>query len=596
MQLFKSIYVSLEKSFFQTLTRKLVGNIAFIFFLQLLLFACIYYNINDLRDALSSGGNISTEQINAIADRTIGQAITLIIVFTFVIIGSLLFLRHLFVRPVNDLNKQLKEMNSGEINLSNRLQALSYDEFLDLADNYNCFLDQLRKTIHSLRKMGINVAVGATTVLNQVKEASNQAGNQDELSGVVFNNSQQATQTLGYISDNAQHIAASNSESLNSARESLSELESVNQKMEEMLEQIKHHDQTIKNMGDKSRDIRKIISTIQGISFQTGLLSLNAAVEAARAGQAGKGFSVVASEVKKLSEEANSASEQIAIQITDMLDSIDTALAEANTINQAAAHTMSVSQTACDNYGGLIKEFDDNHGLLTQITASVEEISASNMQTHQQVSQIRDLSNIVGEKTTSSEQIAVTLQTTSESLQQLVARFVTGEGAFEQILDLGRTFRDSAAGQIVQFAKSGVNVFDANYQEVPNTNPTKYSTSYDQLFAQHLQPVCDQILSQIPAGIFAICVDVNGYAPTHNSIFTQPLTGNPEIDVSGSRDKRIFNDPTGYRSAQNTESFLLQTYMRDTGEILSDLSLPIHINGRHWGAIRLGFSPQVLLN
>ena len=595
MQLFKNIYASLEKSFFHTLTRKLVGNISFIFILQLLLFACIYYNINDLRDVLNAGGSIPAEKLNAIADRTISQAIVLIVFFAIVIIGSLLFLRHLLVRPVHNLNKQLKEMNSGEINLSNRLQAISHDEFLELADNYNCFLDQLRTTIHSLRKMGINVAVGATTVLNQVKEASVKAGSQDELSGVVFGNSQQATQTLGFISDNAQHIAASNSESLNSARESLSELESVNQRMVEMLGQIKNHDQTIKIMGDKSRDIRKIISTIQGISFQTGLLSLNAAVEAARAGQAGKGFSVVASEVKKLSEEANTASQMIATQITDMLSSIDTALAEANTINKAAEHTMSVSQTACDNYGGLIKEFDDNHGLLTQITASVEEISAANMQTHQQVSQIRDLSTVVGEKTTASEQIAVTLQTTSESLQQLVAKFVTGEGAFEQILDLGRNFRDTAAGQIAKFSGSGVNVFDSNYQEIPNTNPMKYSTSYDQLFAQHLQPVCDQILGQIPSGIFAICVDVNGYAPTHNSAFTKPLTGNPEIDVSGSRDKRLFNDPTGYRSAQNAEQFLLQNYMRDTGEILSDLSLPIHINGRHWGAIRLGFSPQVLL-
>lgn len=596
MSFFNSIYTSLEKSFFQTLTRKLVGNIVFIFILQLLLFACIYYNVNDLRGVLSAGGSVPVERLNEIADRTIGQAVTLIFLYVVILIGSLLFLRHLFIRPVHDLNKQLKEMNSGEINLSNRLQALSYDEFLELAENYNSFLDQLRKTIHSLRKMGINVAVGATTVLNQVKEASGKAESQDDLSGVVFNNSEQATQTLGYISDNAQHIAASNSESLNSARESLSELESVNHRMEEMLEQIKHHDQTIKEMGDKSRDIRKIISTIQGISFQTGLLSLNAAVEAARAGQAGKGFSVVASEVKKLSEEANSASEQIATQITDMLNSIDTALAEANTINQAATQTMSGSQTACDNYGGLIKEFDENHGLLTQITASVEEISAANMQTHQQVSQIRSLSNIVGEKTTSSEKIAVTLQTTSESLQQLVARFITGEGAFEKILDLGRTFRDSAAEQINKFAATGVNVFDTNYQEIPNTNPTKYSTSYDQLFAQHLQPVCDQTLGQIPSGIFAICVDNNGYAPTHNSAFTKPLTGNPEIDVSGSRDKRIFNDPTGYRSAQNTEKFLLQTYMRDTGEILSDLSLPIHINGRHWGAIRLGFNPQVLLD
>ncbi len=596
MPFFRSIYTGLEQSIFKTLTRKLIGNISFLFLLQLLLFTSIYLNIDAARNILTSGNTPQLDQLSDIVDRAAWQAITLFLIATFATIGSLLFLRYLFVRPVIKLTKQLDDLNSGDMDLTNRLQSSSHDEFQDLANNYNCFLDQLRGTVHSLRKMGINVAVGSTTVVNQVKEASSKAISQGELSAIVFGNSAEATQTLGNISDNAQHIAASNSESLNSARESLVELQSVNKSMEEMLVQIQQHDHTIKIMGDKSRDIRKIISTIQGISFQTGLLSLNAAVEAARAGEAGKGFSVVASEVKKLSEEANKASEQIADQITDMLSSIDHALAEANKINQAAEHTMNVSQTACENYGGLIKEFDDNHGLLTQITASVEEISATNTETHGQVSNIRDLSTVVGERTTSSEQIAVNLQTTSESLQQLVAKFITGEGAFEQILDSGRTFRDKIVEDMGKMSQQGVNVFDTNYQEIPNTTPTKYSTCYDQLFTQHLQPIYDQTLSQIPSGIFAICVDVNGYGPTHNSIFSNPLTGDPEKDVSGSRDKRIFNDPTGYRSAQNTENFLLQTYMRDTGEILSDLSLPIHINGRHWGAIRLGFNPQVLLD
>ena len=596
MSFFKGIYTSLEKSFFKTLTLKLIGNIVFLFLLQLLLFLSIYFNISELRDALATGKDLQVDLLRSVTDRTIWQALTLIIFSAIATIGSFVFLRYLFVRPVRNLNQQLEEMNKGEIDLSRRLQATSNDEFLDLADNYNIFIDQLRETVHSLRKMGINVAVGSTQVVNQVKEASEKAVSQGELSAVVFGNSHEATQTLGHISDNAQHIAASNSESLNSARESLNELKSVNNNMGEMLEQIHQHDQTIKVMGEKSRDIRKIISTIQGISFQTGLLSLNAAVEAARAGQAGKGFSVVASEVKKLSEEANKASELIADQITDMLSSIDTALGEANKINQAAEHTMSVSQIACDNYGTLIKEFDDNHGLLTQITASVEEISATNMQTHGQVSDIRDLSSIVGERTSSSEQIAVNLQSTSESLQQLVAKFITGEGEFEHILKLGQDFRDEAAKNIGQLGKQGFNIFDTNYQEIPDTQPPKYSTNYDQMFAQQLQPLYDQTLSQVPSGIFAICVDVNGYGPTHNSIFSKPLTGNPELDVAGSRDKRMFNDPTGYRGAQNTEKFLLQTYMRDTGEILSDLSLPIHIDGQHWGAIRLGFNPQVLLS
>lgn len=595
MDVLKNLYSSLEKTFFQTLTRKLIGNVAVLFILQLLLFLSIYLNMGSIQNIISTASSPDKTALTVVSSRILWQASALLIISIVATICSLLFLRHLIVRPIRNLNKQLESMNTGEIDLSNRLKTETHDEFRDLADNYNRFLDQLRETVHTLRQMGINVAVGSATVVNQVKDVSEKAHNQGELSTVVFGNSQVATQTLENISDNAQHIASSTSESLNSARDALNELQSVNQNMETMLKQINQHDQTIKTMGDKSRDIRKIISIIQGISFQTGLLSLNAAVEAARAGQAGKGFSVVAAEVKKLAEEANNASEQIAAQITDMLNSVDNALAEADAINTAAESTMSVSRMACDNYEGLIKEFDDNYGLLTQITASVEEISAANMQTHEKVSNICELSNVVVERTNSSEQVTVDLQEISESMQQLVAKFITGEGIFEQILALGQAFREKAGDYIQRLSQEGLNIFDTNYQEIPGTQPQKYSTSYDQIFAQQLQPVCDQVLSQVPSGIFAICVDNNGYGPTHNSVFSRPLTGNPEQDTANSRDKRIFNDPTGLRSARNTESFLLQTYMRDTGEILSDLSLPIHVDGRHWGAIRLGFNPQVLL-
>ncbi|MFO7813399.1 MAG: methyl-accepting chemotaxis protein [Pelovirga sp.] len=595
MNLFRELYVWLEKRFFYNLTLKLAGNIGLLLALQLILLGTLYLNISDLRDLLA--GNIvpQTEQIAQIAERTLWQAAIIIGVSGIAMVGSLLFLTYLVVRPVRNLNRQLSAMNTGDMNLTGKLSAETHDEFRILAENYNNFTSRLKDTVLTLRRMGINTAVGAATVVTQAREASTKACEQGELSRLVFGNSQVATQTLNTISDNTQQIASSTSDNLDSGRQAMNELQSVNQNMETMLTQIHQHDLSIKEMGDKSRDIRKIISTIQGISFQTGLLSLNAAVEAARAGQAGKGFSVVASEVKKLAEQANQASEQIAGQITDMLTSIDRALSESKAINEAAGHTMHASRTAYDSYEGMIRDFEANHNLLTHITASVEEISAANMQTHEQVENINELSMIVAEKTDSSEEVATDLQKTSEDLQELVSRFITGEGPFEQVLGAGRQFRNQATEQITTLVKSGANLFDTSYQQVPGTQPTKYRTSYDQIFAQRLQSLCDQVLKQVASGIYAICVDSNGYAPTHNSQYTRPLTGDPDIDTLNSRDKRLFNDKTGLRSARNSENFLLQTYMRDTGEILSDLSLPVHINGKHWGAVRIGFDPKILL-
>jgi len=87
-------------------------------------------------------------------------------------------------------------------------------------------------------------------------------------------------------------------------------------------------------------------------------------------------------------------------------------------------------------------------------------------------------------------------------------------------------------------------------------------------------------------------VDVRGYFPTHNRKFTQALTGNRERDLAGNRTKRIFDDPTGKRCGSNVESFLLQTYKRDTGEVMHDLSAPIYVNGKHWGGFRIGYKAE----
>jgi HAMP domain-containing protein len=90
--------------------------------------------------------------------------------------------------------------------------------------------------------------------------------------------------------------------------------------------------------------------------------------------------------------------------------------------------------------------------------------------------------------------------------------------------------------------------------------------------------------------VFAVGVDDNGYLPTHNTRFQQPLTGVPEKDLAGNRTKRVFNDPVGLAAAKNTEPGLLQVYRRDTGEVMWDVSSPVLVKGKHWGGFRVGVS------
>jgi methyl-accepting chemotaxis protein len=132
-------------------------------------------------------------------------------------------------------------------------------------------------------------------------------------------------------------------------------------------------------------------------------------------------------------------------------------------------------------------------------------------------------------------------------------------------------------------------LFDTFYIPIPDTSPQQYRTQYDKYCDQTIRRIIDFYLEKDKRLIFVAPVDRNGYLPTHNSRFSQPLSGDPEIDAKKNRTKRMFNDRTGLAAARNTTDCLLQQYQRDTGETLYDLSLPIFIHKQHWGAIRVGY-------
>ena len=132
-------------------------------------------------------------------------------------------------------------------------------------------------------------------------------------------------------------------------------------------------------------------------------------------------------------------------------------------------------------------------------------------------------------------------------------------------------------------------LFSFLYYPMPDTDPPKFTTDYDKLSDRDVLAIEEDILARAPTIIYTVMVDKNGYLPTHNQRYSLPLTGNKAADLLQNRTKRIFNDRTGLAAAQSTAPFLIQRYQRDTGETMADLSVPIYIDGKHWGAVRIGY-------
>jgi HAMP domain-containing protein len=137
-------------------------------------------------------------------------------------------------------------------------------------------------------------------------------------------------------------------------------------------------------------------------------------------------------------------------------------------------------------------------------------------------------------------------------------------------------------------------VFDRDYKEIKGYDfgdKPKYHTRYDALTDRGVLVFQDKFLDHKDF-LFAVGVDENGYLPTHNTRFQAAVTGDAEKDLAGNRTKRKFDDAVGIAAAKNTQPSLVQVYQRDTGETMWDVSSPILVKGKHWGAFRVAVSMQ----
>lgn len=134
---------------------------------------------------------------------------------------------------------------------------------------------------------------------------------------------------------------------------------------------------------------------------------------------------------------------------------------------------------------------------------------------------------------------------------------------------------------------SMTDAFDTDYMPIGNFTPPKFHTKYDIYMDKAVLGLQDEFLLNTSV-VYAVAVDKNGYLPTHNSRYQNPITGDVEKDRAGNRTKRVFNAPVELKAAQNTEKGLRQIYHRDNGQVLWDISSPIMVKGKHWGGFRLG--------
>lgn len=338
---------------------------------------------------------------------------------------------------------------------------------------------------------------------------------------------------------------------------------------------------------DTLRNVASAAGEITQIALQTRLVAFNASVEAKRAGDAGRGFGVVADAVRELAGKVESSSKAIMSTVGELDSRIDALSREIRSQSTAKAAEQGAFQRA-------LADLETGVGSITTAAQQSREVCTGlNAQMAEIEGEMRKAGGALQATLVRSESFLKV----SEHLIEVVAEcgIETEDTPFialakEAAREISAMLEDAVRTGTISEAE----LFDEQYQPIPNTNPPQHTTRFIALADRLFPQVQERVLQADKKIVFCISVDRNGYVATHNKVYCNPQRGDVVWDTANSRYRRIFNDRTGLASARNQRPFLLQTYRRDMGGgkfvLLKECAAPITVNGKHWGGLRLAFN------
>ncbi|MEH8020237.1 methyl-accepting chemotaxis protein [Rheinheimera metallidurans] len=397
---FTSLYLFIERTFFGSLNRKIIGNISFLamFFLLALYLA---YPVSG-----------ATTQWWLLLILGIGA-----FVFT---IG---YMHYLFVRPVKALVSALQDTNRKGTDLQHRLPAFTFDEFRTLSEEYNQFVSQLGVLLGDIHQQAHETHQVNEQVSVAVKSTRSHLQDTEQRSGQIRGESDRVLQYLANIVQHGDQVGQVSNLAVDKASAASGQMQQVTRQLSGIVKLLDSFGATINGLHKNSENVRQILVMVETFSDQTNLLALNAAIEAARAGDAGRGFAVVADEVRTLAAKVNDATKQISGFLNEMEQLVGETRSESHSLNQQAQQAQQQIDSTSAEFSQLRDELQQAKSGIQSINQTVNELEQHYQQTHQHLSAIEQVTSDAYKQMSAIDNAAKDLLTGTAHTQQQLGRF-----------------------------------------------------------------------------------------------------------------------------------------------------------------------------
>lgn len=339
------------------------------------------------------------------------------------VFAFILLLRGMFSRPMNGLIERVRDIAEGEGDLTARMAVNGTDEIGTLSGYVNGFIERMQTMIRSISESAREVAAASTEI----------AASSDEMADSIRRQTQQVTMisaSVEELSGSSVEVAAQSdearsraSESGNIAQDGGTIVEQTIAGMRAIDESVEASARAVDSLGKRGEAIGEIVAVINDIADQTNLLALNAAIEAARAGEHGRGFAVVADEVRKLADRTTKATEEISDSIQAIQHETQQAVESMRAGTVRVREGVDRAGQAGESLGRIVGTAREVAEMVSSIATAAGEQSSASQQISQAVDEISGLASTSAEGASQAAQAATTLSRRSEELLALVSRF-----------------------------------------------------------------------------------------------------------------------------------------------------------------------------